>query len=134
MVLPIDTNTADGPRHPTVGERLRPIRIDEKARHVAFRRPGGNTEFDRGLRRNSEQARKHVVPDSHELLLPNSDGRRDYQRQELGSIGPFPPPGADLRSPDPEHLHLTTGTEIYATKAFSDHTGLHRHYKRSEAT
>src|SRR5277367_5821189 len=87
MVLLIDTNTADGPRHPTVGERLRPIRIHEKARHVAFRRAGGNIEFDRGLCRNSEQSRKHVFSDSHELPLPNSDCRRDYQRQESGSIG-----------------------------------------------
>src|SRR5271163_2002658 len=59
---------------------------------------------------------------------------RDYQRQELGSIGPFPPPYASLRSPDPEHLHFATGTQIYATKAFSDHTGSHRHCERSEAT
>jgi hypothetical protein len=66
--------------------------------------------------------------------LPKPDIYKSYRHRAIPAIGPFPPPFAGRRSPDPEHLHFATGIEIYATKSLSDHTGSHRHCERSEAT
>jgi hypothetical protein len=70
MILVIDTDTADGACHPTVGERFWPVRIDEKARHVAIGRAGGLTKIGGDQSRKSEYGCKHVLPDLHDLPLP----------------------------------------------------------------
>ena len=79
VILIVDTDATYRAGHPSIGKRFWPIWIDEKARHVAFGGAGEVVKIGRHQSRKSENARKHILPDSHALPLPKSFVRQHYQ-------------------------------------------------------
>jgi hypothetical protein len=75
VILAVDADAADRSRHPSIGQRLRPIGIDDEARDFAIRR-AGCVVWQQQKNRGPDEARQHSPAASHPTGAPRQRTHR----------------------------------------------------------